>query len=43
MEKTNELSYKIDLIKNTGFNLVNNVIEEIDEMLKFCKKEFGDN
>lgn len=31
------VSYNIDKIKNTGFNLLSNINEEIDETLRFCQ------
>jgi UDP-glucose 4-epimerase len=41
-EKINELNYNIDKIKNTGFKLEKNINKELDDILMFCSKVFGD-
>ena len=40
-EKSFDLDYKIDKLKNTGFILKSDFNKEIDDMLIFCKREFG--
>jgi len=35
------LEYKVDKFKSTGFSLSQNIDEEIDATLRFCKEVFG--
>jgi UDP-glucose 4-epimerase len=39
-ESSPELNYKIDKLKETGFSLNGNIVNEIDATLKFCHKKF---
>ena len=41
-EETSEnLEYNIDKITQTGFDLIDNFEQEIDDTLLFCKKHFS--
>lgn len=40
-ETTISLSYRIDKLKSTGFSLLSNMDEEIDNTLKLCHRAFG--
>ncbi len=40
-EKVDHLTYRIDKIKTTGFDLLSNFDKEIDNMLKFCDEHFS--
>jgi len=39
-EITHDLDYRFDRLKDLGFQLKGNKIDEIDELLKYCLKEF---
>ena len=36
-----ELNFKIDKLKETGFSLSGDIVNEIDATLKFCCEAFG--
>lgn len=38
--KSSNFEYRVQKIINTGFNMINNVKEEIDNLLQFCKINF---
>lgn len=40
-EQPDYLDYNIDRLRNTGFSLISNVTEEIDQLLNFCKPSFS--
>lgn len=40
-EQPDYLDYNIDRLRNTGFSLISNVTEEIDQLLNFCKLSFS--
>jgi len=42
-EVTIDLEFQINKLLSTGFKLSGNVIDEVDEMLLFCQKAFGNH